>query len=101
MKGLISLGFKENGGIQSGSLLGFAQYPATLDPVALTRDSSETSFGQAAIASTGLQIYQRTLAKQIVFNGTAASGVRVDTAGASYTLSATKEVILAAGTVCE
>ncbi|KAL5316151.1 hypothetical protein ACEPPN_017029 [Leptodophora sp. 'Broadleaf-Isolate-01'] len=90
-------GFSENRGIQSGSLLGFAQYPATLHPDAQIRDSSETSFGQAVILSTSLQIYVRTLAKRILFTGTVATGVTVDTAGAVYTLSARKEVILAAG----
>lgn len=97
--GLLSLGFKENGGIESGSLFGFAQYPATLNPDAQIRDSSETSFGQEAIEETTLQIYQRTLAKQILFSGKTATGVLVDTAGLSYTLSARKEVILAAGPV--
>lgn len=41
----------------------------------------------------------RTLAKRILFTGTVATGVTVDTAGAVYTLSARKEVILAAGSV--
>lgn len=98
-KALQSLGFKENGDIQSGRLLGFAQYPATLNAKTQIRDSSETSFGQEAIAKTRLQIYQRTLAKQILFKGKTASGVHVVTAGNSYTLSARKEVILAAGPV--
>jgi len=98
-KGLLTLGFKENGGIQSGSLLGFAQFPATLNPNAQIRDSSETSFGREAITDASLQIYQRTLAKKILFNGTTASGVRVVTADMPYTLSARKEVILAAGPV--
>lgn len=96
---LLKLGLSENGGIQSGSLLGFAQYPATIHPDSQIRDSSETSFGQAAISSTSLQIYMRSLAKRIVFNGTVATGVTVDTAGALYTISARKEVILAAGPV--
>ena len=98
-QGLLSLGFKENGNIASGSLLGFAQYPATLDPDSQIRDSSETSFLRQSIASTGLQVYQRTLAKQIVFKGKTAIGVQVVTEGVSYTLSARKEVILAAGPV--
>ena len=95
--GLTKLGFKETSGIESGSLIGFAQYPATLNPDAQIRDSSETSYLQEAIQTTGLQVYQRTLAKKIVFNGKRASGVLVDTAGIAYTLYARKEVILAAG----
>ena len=98
-KGLEKLSFRENGGIESGSLVGFAQYPATLNPDAQIRDPSETSFGQQAIDCTGLQFYLRTLAKHILFNGKTATGVNVVTAGASYMLSARKEVILAAGPV--
>ena len=95
--GLVKLGFQETGAIESGSLIGFAQYPATLNPDTQIRDSSETSFLQEAFQSTTLQGYQRTLAKNILFNGKIATGVLVDTAGTSYTLSARKEVILAAG----
>ena len=46
-----------------------------------------------------LQLYQQTLAKKIVFNGTVAIGVQVTTSGVPYTLSAAKEVIIAAGVV--
>lgn len=102
MKGLVALGFKENGGIQSGSLLGFAQFPATLNPDTQIRDSSETSFGQQAIAETSLKIYLRTLARRILFTGKKATSVRVTTGNnTSYVLSARKEVILAAGPVSQ
>jgi choline dehydrogenase len=95
---LDKLGFKENdAGILAGSLLGYAQYPSTLDPDAMVRDSSQTSFGQAAIQETTLQYYIRTLAKKIIFDGKTATGVQVTTAGKTYTLHARKEVILAAG----
>jgi choline dehydrogenase len=97
--GLQKLGFLENGNTQSGSLLGFAQFPATLQAEAQIRDSSETSFLQTAIRETDLQVYQRALAKKILFNGKTATGVLVNTAGLTYTLSARKEVILAAGPV--
>ena len=100
-RGLLRLGFKENGGIESGSLLGLTQYPATLNPHSQTRDSSETSFLRQAIANTGLQVYQRTLAKRIIFDGKTAVGAVVETAGVSYTLFARKEVVLAAGQVSQ
>ncbi|KAK5988839.1 hypothetical protein PT974_10333 [Cladobotryum mycophilum] len=32
VRGLANLGFKETGQIQSGSLMGYAQFPATIDP---------------------------------------------------------------------
>ena len=92
-------GFKEIAGIQSGSLDGFAQWPATQNPDFATRDSSETSFGRVAIEQGGLQFYQNTLAKKITFDGKNANGVVVESSGQQYTLSAKREVVLAAGSV--
>ena len=73
----------------------------TVDPEAETRSSSETSFLQSTILSSpSAQIYQRTLANKIIFNDNkTATGVAVSTNGVPYTLSAKKEVILAAGVV--
>ncbi|KAJ5957962.1 alcohol oxidase [Penicillium vulpinum] len=100
-KGLRKLGFKETSQIQSGSLLGFAQYPATLTPDTQVRDSAETSFLVAAIetdSNSNLQLYPNTLAQQILFDSNkTAVGVLVETTGWRYELSARKEVILAAG----
>ena len=94
-----SAGFKEIAGIQSGSLDGFAQWPATQNPDFAIRDSSETSFGRVAIEQGKLKCYQNTLGKQIIFDGMKAVGVKVESSGQQYTLSARKEVVLAAGAV--
>ena len=101
-QGLLNLGFKETDQIQSGSLLGFAQFPATMTPDGQVRDSAQTSFLNEAIAVDGnannLQLYPNTLAKQIMFDSNkTAMGVRVNTGGWEYLLSAHREVILAAG----
>ncbi|PYH40869.1 GMC family oxidoreductase [Aspergillus saccharolyticus JOP 1030-1] len=92
-----ALGFQELAGANSGTLLGYADITATLDPVAEVRSSSETSFLQTAMAKSSLQVYQATLANRILFNDTQATGVEVTTAGSRYVLSARKEVILSAG----
>ncbi|KAL9117566.1 MAG: hypothetical protein Q9187_005894, partial [Circinaria calcarea] len=93
-----SLGLKEIPGLNSGQLFGFSEFTRTIDPQAATRSSSETSFLQEAIASTTLMVYQRTIARKILFSANlSATGVGVDTAGVQYTLFAKKEVILAAG----
>ena len=92
-------GFTEIAGIESGSLDGLAQWPATQNPDFVLRDSSETSYGTMAVEHTDLKFYQNTLAKQIVFDGKIATGVKVESSGATYTLTARKEVILAAGAV--
>lgn len=97
-----SLGFKEIPGFNSGNLLGFSEFTLTIDPRAATRSSSETSFLQATLRNSALQVYQQTLAKRIVFSteNKSAIGVEVSTAGVQYYLAARKEVILAAGVVC-
>ena len=99
-RGLERLGFRETGKIQSGSLLGYAQFPATIDPSTQTRESSQTSFLAAATragAPSNLQVYNNTLAKAIEFDGKKAVGVSVMSSSTGYSLSARKEVILAAG----
>jgi choline dehydrogenase len=98
-KAFEALGFKEIAGANSGELIGFAETTASLDPVAEVRSSSETSFLQKAMAETTIQVYQSTLANKILFSGSTATGVEVTTAGKTYTLSASKEVILTAGVV--
>lgn len=99
-KAFASLGLKPLSGFNSGELLGFSELTTTVDPRAETRSSSETSFLQAAMRHSTLQVYQQTLAKKILFNANkTAIGVSVATSGVSYVLSARKEVILAAGVV--
>ena len=95
------LGINPIPGLNSGSLIGYAEVTSTIDPARATRSSAETSFLQQAVYSTSVQFYQRTLAKKILFDsqGTAV-GVSVSTEGIPYALSARKEVILAAGVVC-
>ena len=100
-KAFQALGLSEIAGANSGDLLGFTEITASLDPEAEVRSSSETSFLQKAIAETSIQVYQSTLANRILFDGgKRAIGVEVTTAGSTYTLSASKEVILSAGVVC-
>ncbi len=97
----MSLGLRNIAGLNSGNLLGFSEFTLSIDPQAETRSSSETSFLQEAISTSTLQIYQQTLAKRILFDeNKTTTGVQVFTAGIEYTLSARKEVILAAGPVC-
>ena len=91
-------------GISSGKLLGAAYSPLTIDPDAVQRQSSESSFLQAALnARKAPIVYPQTLATEITFNGTTATGIKATTAGTfgtpslNFTLTARKEVILSAG----
>ena len=97
------LGFQSIAGFNSGKLIGYSDWTITVDPDNGVRSSSESSFMQDAVVNyVGLRVYQRSLAKHILFNSNkTATGVHVVTAGLDYTLSARKEVILAAGAVSE
>ena len=94
------LGFASIPGFNSGNLIGFSEFTLSIDPKAATRSSSETSFLQSILDRPNLLVYQRTLAKSLLFNNTKiATGVLVDTFGKAYSLSAKREVILSAGVV--
>ena len=91
-------------GISSGNLLGSAYSPLTVDPIAAQRQSSESSFLREALnARRAPIVYPQTLATEIMFNDTTATGIKAMTAGTfgtpslNFTLTARKEVILAAG----
>ncbi|OCL11721.1 GMC oxidoreductase [Glonium stellatum] len=88
-------------GFNSGSLAGYGAWVTlTIDPKHATRSSSQTSYLEQAIKTTGLMVYPHTQATKVLFsnNGTAkASGVSVSTQGLEYTISANKEVIVSAG----
>ncbi|KAK3939410.1 alcohol oxidase [Diplogelasinospora grovesii] len=85
-------------GFNSGILSGGAYTTGTIDPEDATRSSSETGYLRLAIQSTQLMAHTRTQALKILFTGTKATGVSVNTAGVAYTLTANKEVIVSAGT---
>lgn len=93
-------GIKEIPSFLSGTLLGWSWLSVNIDPVTQTRSSSEAFLREAFTESTNLVMYKATLAKQIVIEEGLAKGVRVDTNGAVYSISARNEVILSAGTVC-
>lgn len=97
---LLSLGLTISPkGFSSGELVGHGAWvPSTIEPKKAQRSTSESSFLQQAIKGTGIIVYTHSLATKILFDGTQAVGVSVNTQGVEYTLAATKEVILTAGT---
>lgn len=98
-KGLEAMGLKVISGLASGSLLGQSYVMSTIDAKTQTRDSSETSFLRKGLELPNYTVYPMTQAKKITFtSGKKANGVIVDTLGARYHLTATKEVIVSAGT---
>lgn len=100
--GTSEIGLQSLPGFTNGSLLGWSYVANTIDPASQTRSSSESSFLREALTqTTNLALYKSTLAKQILFDqNKRANGVIVDSGGATYQISANKEVIVSAGTVC-
>jgi choline dehydrogenase len=98
--GMKSLGIPDAGDVNSGTLHGYAWATDTIEPKSQRRESSQTSFLDWAIASTtGIQVYVQTMACRILFDGNGtATGVLVRAENQDFALSATKEVILSAGT---
>ena len=97
-KALQQIGINPIKGFTSGDLLGSSYPLLTIEADTQIRDSSETSFLRSAMKSDNLMVYISTLATKVLFDGNkTATGVKVDTQGLEYTLSARKEVILSAG----
>ncbi|KAL9003527.1 MAG: hypothetical protein Q9188_003613 [Gyalolechia gomerana] len=91
------LGLRELPSLLSGTLLGWSWLSVTLDTVTQTRSSSEAFLKDALESTSNLIMYKSTLAKKIIFENRVAAGVIVDSGGATYNITARKEVILSAG----
>lgn len=99
---LRQIGISDIPDFSSGELIGSQYVPATLRPDDQTRSTSEASYLQQSLADdeARLEVFIHTMAKKILFNANkTATGVMVETAGTSYTLNATREVILSAGAI--
>jgi choline dehydrogenase len=98
---LTQVGIKEIPGFLSGNLFGWQYTALSIDPIEQIRSSSETAYLSESFreSTTNLYVYRSTLAKNIVFNGTTAIGVNVESGGLIYQLSAKKEIVLSAGAV--
>ncbi|KXT18623.1 hypothetical protein AC579_9784 [Pseudocercospora musae] len=86
------------GGFESGSLLGHAYMPSSIDQKTATRSSSQTGYLDLALRTTQLTVYTRTLAKKLIFStNKTATGVQVENNGVTFTINAGKEIIISAG----
>ncbi|KAI0905319.1 putative choline dehydrogenase [Ustulina deusta] len=97
-KAMNAVGIPKREAFLDGSLMGCSWMTLTIDPVSGHRESSATAFLQPVLSRKNLAVFDLTLAKRVVFNkNKAATGVEVEANGATFTLRANKEVILAAG----
>ncbi|RDA89840.1 hypothetical protein CP533_6949 [Ophiocordyceps camponoti-saundersi (nom. inval.)] len=92
------LGFAETTDFVSGTLSGVQYCQNTINPDGQVRDSSFSSFlARAVAAGAPIKLYNNTLAQRILFDGTVATGVLVNSSGLEYVLSARNEVIVSCG----
>ena len=97
-KGLYEIGIQPRSGFTSGALFGSSYVLETIQAENQIRETSETAFLKPALSRSNLYVFTESLAEQIVFDGKKqATGVKVNTAGKSYTLSANREIVLSAG----
>lgn len=95
-----ALGFPATTDFVTGNLSGVQYCQNTVNPDGQIRDTSYSSFlKSAADANAPIQLFNHSLAQRILFSGTTAIGVVVNSSGVEYVLSASREVILSAGAV--
>ena len=100
MEGALNeIGIATTEDFNSGELMGAQYCSSTIDPANENRESSQTSFLNAAAGFTNLKVYPATQGQRILFDADKkAIGVQVASAGLPFILSANKEVIVSAGT---
>ncbi|PBP17670.1 GMC oxidoreductase [Diplocarpon rosae] len=95
---LNEIGIAEAPDFNSGSLFGAQYCSSTIRPDEQQRESSQSSFLDAAKGRSNLKVFSATSAQKILFDSSKrATGVSVKSNGLSYTINARKEVILSAG----
>lgn len=92
-------GIDRTDAFDNGSLIGSAWSASTIDPKNSHRSSSKTAYLDRALEKSDIKVYTQTRAEKILFDGTTAVDVLVNTDGQTYKLHANKEIILAAGAI--
>lgn len=104
-RSLLDLGFEEKHSFVDGDLLGWSYAICAQSGKDQTRSSSETSFLREALlqSADNIALYAMTLVRRVLFNGNKAVGLQVTsgtlTTQRTFNITATKEVIVSAGTV--
>lgn len=96
---LAELGVHPISGFYNGTLLGSSSLATALQPDTQTRSSAADFLSDALLNTPNLITFKSTLAKRIVFDGTTAVAVEVDSGGILYNITASREVIVSAGVV--
>lgn len=94
-----AIGMNRTTGFSSGNLLGYHYSQSTIRASDQTRSTSaEYIYTAVDQGLANLKVYTQTLAKKVVFDSNnTANGVEVSSLGIGYTIHASKEVIVSAG----
>jgi choline dehydrogenase len=87
-------------GLSSGTVIGGAWVPTTIDPKDATRSTSKSSYLEAVLQNkkARITVHLHSQASKVIFDRTKrATGVAVLSDGKEYVISARKEVVLSAG----
>jgi choline dehydrogenase len=95
-RGLQAVGFNRTLGFNTGQLLGYHYSQTTIRSETQSRSASDEYLALVQ-GNPLLKVYSQTMVKQILFNGTAAFGVRVSSSLVERNIHARREVILSAG----
>ncbi|RYP44791.1 hypothetical protein DL768_008782 [Monosporascus sp. mg162] len=97
-KGLAAVGIAPTTALLDGTLSGSTWKLFTVDHTTGHRASSDTAFLRPVLGRSNLVVFTDTLAERILFGANkVATGVEVTMANTMFTLTAKREVILAAG----
>ena len=95
---LNEIGIPTRDDFNSGQLFGAQYCSSTISPGDGKRQSSQTSFLNAAASARNLKVYTESVGEKIILDDQKrATGVKVSTAGVHYVLSVKREVIVSAG----
>lgn len=96
-KALLAVGLKKTSGFSNGKLLGTHYTQTTIRASDQTRSASD-AYIKSALKNPTLSVYTNTMAQQILFDSkNTATGIKVQSAAITYTIHASKEVIVSAG----
>lgn len=94
---LEGIGIRNTDSFVTGELNGSAWQQHTINHTTGFRASADRGYLRPYLHRPNLVVFDKTLAERVLFDGKRAIGVEVTTANSTYTLNATREVIVSGG----
>lgn len=94
---LNAVGVKNTDAFLDGKLNGSSWQTNTINQTTGERASADRAYLRPYLSRPNLHVFDKTMAEKIEFDGTTATGVRVSATDKTFTLQATREVIVSGG----